>query len=149
MNRQAGFEKTKLVPLDGEKASESALLVARRLAADLGGRISVVRVVPWMADYSYQTQAAVYDPNLDKVLKQGAATYLERQLKALRGVEAQPHIRRGSTATRLLDFVTRKKVDLVVMTTHARGGVARAALGSIADRMIHGKAPVLLLRPGQ
>ncbi len=137
-----------LVPLDGEKASEAALLVARQLATDLGGRISVVRVVPWMADYSYQTQAAVYDPKLDKVLEQGAAAYLDRQLPALKGVEAQPHIRRGSTATRLLDFVTRQKVDLVVMTTHARGGVARTALGSIADRMMHGRAPVLLLRPG-
>jgi len=138
-----------LVPLDGEKASESALPVARQLAADLGARISVVRVVPWLADYSYQTQAAVYDPKLDKVLEQGAATYLGRQLQTLTGVEAQPYVRRGSSATRLLDFVTRQDVDLVVMTTHARRGVARAALGSVADRMIHGKAPVLLLKPGR
>lgn len=138
-----------LVPLDGGEAAEAALPVARQLAGDLGGRISVVRVVQWMADYSYRTQAAVYDPNLDKVLEQGAATYVERQLQALTGIDAQAFIRRGSTSTRLLDFVTRQKIDLVVMTTHARRGVARAALGSIADRMIHGKAPVLLLRPSR
>jgi nucleotide-binding universal stress UspA family protein len=33
------------------------------------------------------------------------------------------------------------------MTTHARGGFARAALGSTADRLLQGKAPVLLVRP--
>ena len=136
-----------LLPLDGEKASEVALPVARQLAADLGGRISVVRVVPWINDYSYQAQAAVYDLKLDKVLEQGASAYLDRKLQTLDGVEAQGFIRRGYAAARLHDFVTRQKVDLVVMTTHARGGVARATLGSIADRMLRAKAPVLLLRP--
>lgn len=136
-----------LVPLDGEKDSEAALLAATQLAADLEGRISVVRVVPTMAAYSYQTQAAVYDPELDKVLERAASEYLDRTLQTLDGVAAQRFIRRGSAATRLRDFVTRQKVDLVVMKTHGRSGVARATLGSTADRMIHGKAPVLLLRP--
>ena len=35
----------------------------------------------------------------------------------------------------------------MVMTTHARSGVARAILGSTAERMLQGRAPVLLLRP--
>ena len=38
-------------------------------------------------------------------------------------------------------------VDLIIMTTHARAGLARAALGSVADRMLQATAPVLLVRP--
>jgi nucleotide-binding universal stress UspA family protein len=61
-----------LVPLDGEKTAEAALPVAKRLAADLNAHISVVRVVPRVADFSYQTQTAIYDPKLDKILEQRA-----------------------------------------------------------------------------
>jgi len=41
-----------------------------------------------------------------------------------------------------------EKIGLVVMTSHGRAGIVRAALGSVADRMIQGRAPVLLIRPG-
>lgn len=41
-----------------------------------------------------------------------------------------------------------KQVDLVVMTTHARGPVARLWLGSVADQLIRELLrPVLLVRP--
>ena len=46
-----------------------------------------------------------------------------------------------------MDVVDKQAVDLVVMTTHARAGIARAALGSTADRMLQGKAPVMLVPP--
>ena len=54
---------------------------------------------------------------------------------------------RGAAAEPLISFEETEGVDLVVMTTHARSGVARAVLGSTAERMLHGSAPVLLLRP--
>jgi nucleotide-binding universal stress UspA family protein len=38
-------------------------------------------------------------------------------------------------------------MHLVVMATHARTGLARAMLGSVADRMLQATAPVLLVRP--
>jgi len=39
--------------------------------------------------------------------------------------------------------------ELVVLSSHGRSGVIRTALGSVADRMLHGPAPVLVLRPEQ
>jgi nucleotide-binding universal stress UspA family protein len=38
--------------------------------------------------------------------------------------------------------------DLVIMTSHGRSGVKRAALGSVTDRLLHGPAPVLVIRAG-
>jgi hypothetical protein len=32
------------------------------------------------------------------------------------------------------------------MTTHGRGGMLRAALGSVTDRLLGGPAPVLIVR---
>ena len=46
-----------------------------------------------------------------------------------------------------MDVVEKQAIDLVVMSTHAHAGIARAALGSTADRMLQGKAPVLLVPP--
>jgi nucleotide-binding universal stress UspA family protein len=40
--------------------------------------------------------------------------------------------------------------DLIVMTTHGRGGLARFWLGSVADSLVHvSSVPVLSLRPGE
>lgn len=144
--RQVRFKHV-LVPLDGGKGAEAVLPVAQMLAKSFDGHISLVRVVPWATDHSYTVQMAVYSPSLDKALEGAGSEYLSRQTDSLKGVEAKGFVRRGSAETRLRDFVARQKVDLVVMSTQSRKGLARAALGSVADRMLHGKAPVLLIRP--
>jgi nucleotide-binding universal stress UspA family protein len=47
----------------------------------------------------------------------------------------------------LLDLEQAEQPDLVVMATHGRTGLARFALGSIADRLVReGTVPVLLVR---
>jgi nucleotide-binding universal stress UspA family protein len=51
----------------------------------------------------------------------------------------------GSAAHVLLDFIEKKSIDLVVMTTHGRGGLLRTALGSVSDRLLGGPAPVFLV----
>jgi nucleotide-binding universal stress UspA family protein len=48
----------------------------------------------------------------------------------------------------LAQFVTKHHVDLVTMTTHGRGPLARAWLGSVADELMRSvTVPVLLVRP--
>jgi nucleotide-binding universal stress UspA family protein len=39
-----------------------------------------------------------------------------------------------------------RPADLVVLASRGRSGLLRAALGSVADRMLHGPCPVLILR---
>jgi nucleotide-binding universal stress UspA family protein len=53
----------------------------------------------------------------------------------------------GNVAAELLDYIRSAGIDLVVMCSHGRSGLARFALGSIADRLLRdGTAPVLLVR---
>ncbi len=48
----------------------------------------------------------------------------------------------------LLEHAAAIAADLIVMTTHGRSGLARACLGSVADKVVRGaETPVLLYRP--
>jgi nucleotide-binding universal stress UspA family protein len=54
----------------------------------------------------------------------------------------------GPPAHALRDYVRDVGVDLVVMTTHGRGGIQRAWLGSVADQLVRSlEIPLLLIRP--
>jgi nucleotide-binding universal stress UspA family protein len=56
----------------------------------------------------------------------------------------------GSIAESLEDYVERTGTDLVVMTSHGRGGVGRMVLGNVADQLVHRlDVPVLILRPAE
>jgi nucleotide-binding universal stress UspA family protein len=120
--------KTLLVPLDGSLLAEQAVPVAAVLAKRTGGRIHLVTVAPALA-------GPVYLPRTAEAV---AATY---------GVQTSIALLDGPVAPALAAYVEEHHVDLVVMTTHGRGGVSRLWLGSVADQLLRrATAPVLLLR---
>jgi hypothetical protein len=47
-----------------------------------------------------------------------------------------------------MSYARQEQVDLIVISSHGRSGVARWLLGSVADELVRlGPAPLLLLRP--
>jgi nucleotide-binding universal stress UspA family protein len=137
-----------MVPLDGSPLSEVALPVAQSLAKALDAKLTLVRAVSWAVQaYPYSLPDA-YIPQIDTEMEGGAKAYLRRHEEALKGTgKVDAFVVRGTIADGLIEVVEKQSVDLVVMTTHARSGLARTALGSTADRMLQGKAPVLLIHP--
>ena len=137
-----------MVPLDGSARSELAIVGGIAIASAFSAKLSLVQAVPWSYEmYPYAT-AAMYVPDLDRDLEAGALEYIQRRTARISEVEAHGFVVRGLAADALMAFAECNDVDLIVMTTHARTGIARAALGSVAERMLHASAPVLLLRPG-
>lgn len=137
-----------MVPLDGSPMSEAAIAPAVTIARAAGASISLVRAVRWAVQAYPYTLPDAYVPQLDDELEKGAKAYLRRLQESVgEGVKSEAFVVRGALADGLLDVVQQQHIDLVVMTTHARTGIVRAALGSIADRMLQGGAPVLLIRP--
>jgi nucleotide-binding universal stress UspA family protein len=139
-----------MVPTDGSTESEQALTIARQVAAAQGAEVLLVQIVPYpllLDNYSI-VSADVYQQVLDATAEE-ARVNLGR-LKAdfeEQGVRATAMFLRGSVAACLLDAEQEHKVDLVVMATHGRSGLARFALGSVADRMVReGTSPVLIAR---
>jgi nucleotide-binding universal stress UspA family protein len=56
-------------------------------------------------------------------------------------------VERGEPVQALVAAATANRVDLVVMATHARAGMAAVWTGSVAARLLpHVAAPVLLVR---
>lgn len=138
-----------MLPLDGSDLSEAAIPAANALGKALGARVSLVRVVRWAVQAYPYTLPDTYIPQIDTELESAAKEYLRQQEKQITGAQVDAFVVRGAIADGLIDFIDREHVDLVVMTTNARKGLARAALGSVADRLLQGSAPVLLIRPDE
>jgi nucleotide-binding universal stress UspA family protein len=134
-----------LVPLDGSPLAEAALPPAVELADALDASIVLARVV----GFPVQT-AAIPEVDyslVDRELTLAASEYLQ-SVKARAGKRiVETHVLRGTPAEALTSLEEGEGIDLLIMTSHARAGLVRAVLGSVADRMLHGKAPVLLVRP--
>jgi nucleotide-binding universal stress UspA family protein len=140
-----------LVPVDGSRFAEEALPLALRLARRDGAQLELVMVQERPLPITRAGGAPVRDPEYDRELRRDARAYLAALLGRL---DAGDRARVGTAlldgriVETLRDRIQEQQVDLVVMTTHARGGVSRAWLGSVADGLVRrSPAPVLLLRP--
>lgn len=141
-----------MVPLDGSRFAEHALPyalgVARRTGAELS--LALVHTPVDVLSASYPLAEEIH--RQDAEARKTNAAYLEALLETVRstGVNVRPAPLYGPVATSLNRYVVEEGIDLVVMTTHGRGGLERAWLGSTADRLLRiTPAPVLLVRPSE
>lgn len=129
------FEKL-LVPLDGTAGSAVALSMARAMARTKDATLTLLQVVPAAED-----EAAIGDAERD-------LNRLAVELTAS-GLTARAMVRTGNPAEQIVQQARADAADLIVMRTHGRAGVARAVLGSVAERVLAlSPVPLLLVRPG-
>jgi nucleotide-binding universal stress UspA family protein len=130
---------------------EAILEPVSDLANLFGAKIEVVHVLQDWFGAPFRGEPEYYDPNLlDECKAQaeqslvGVATRLRQ-----RGVTVEARVETGASVPRtLVDLVNNEPHDLVAITTHGRGGVKRALLGSVADKLIRASnKPVLVLCP--
>ncbi len=137
-----------LVPLGGAPLGEAALEAAATLAEAFKARLILARAARVPAQAFAFDLAAAQLPMMDEAVIKAAEEYLLRIQERVATVEGtETRVLRGFPAPAILEFVAREGIDLVVMSSHVRSGVFRWALGSVADRVIQGPAPVLLVRP--
>jgi nucleotide-binding universal stress UspA family protein len=138
-----------LVPLDGSEFSEQALPLAVELAQRLNAALHMVKVHTLVI----AGDNLVHYTALDLEPASEIANYLERiSGKVQSQLKSRPVTRvlEGAVSEALELYANETRCDLIVMTTHGRGGLSRAWLGSVADELIrHVSAPVLLLRPSE
>lgn len=140
-----------LVPTDGSPESEKALPLAEEIARAQRAEILLVTVIdepPIVAPGYGATSAEVYEAILrenEAAANAHLAGIAERLAAA--GLRVRTAVGRGPPAAALLDWEALENPDLLIMATHGRTGLARFALGSVAERMVReGTAPVLLVR---
>ncbi|NJM08248.1 universal stress protein [Candidatus Gracilibacteria bacterium] len=144
-----------LVPLDGSQASERALGPAGTLAAVSGGEVHLVHVhVAASVNPIMEEGLPVIDAQLQSQAEAHERAYLERMARQVQGQTVATCvttrlIQGSETVAQTIGMYARQvATDLVVMTTHGRGGFERFWLGSVADSLVRSLViPLLLLRP--
>jgi nucleotide-binding universal stress UspA family protein len=139
-----------LVPLDGSALAERALPVAAALARRASAGLLLVHVHTRLtADPIHVEGLPVIDEQLRSQRRQHEQAYLDRVASHLAtGTKISVALLDGPVATALVDHAEQTGTALIVMTTHGRGGLERAWLGSVADEMARAsRVPVLLVRP--
>ena len=144
------------VALDGSELAEQALPVAIDLARDTGAAVELIRVADTYRDEAppeperFLTSPA-YEAMLQDFDRREAETrdYLERMTAVLRehGLDVSWHALSGDPARQILGYVEDNPPDVLLLTTHGRGGLARWVYGSVADHLLtSASVPLLLVR---
>jgi nucleotide-binding universal stress UspA family protein len=140
-----------LVPLDGSPLSERALGVAKSLARKFDSQLILLRSIdiPSVLIGMGEPGVGYWVLEAETELERDATEYLKAKVDELQqdGYRVHTRLCRQSPAQEIIDAAHEEKVDLVVMSTHGRGGVARWTFGSVADKVArHCPCPVLLVR---
>jgi nucleotide-binding universal stress UspA family protein len=145
----AGFHRI-VVPTDFSSCSHDAWALAQRLARAFGSELIVVHVVvetplwgegPFNMDRVrnvYESARTWGREELDKWVAQGGTAA---------GLTVRPVLRTGVPHEEIVALASDELAALLVIGTHGRGGVSRALLGSVADRVVRlAPCPVLTVR---
>jgi nucleotide-binding universal stress UspA family protein len=139
-----------LVSLDGSPLAEQALASATALARLLNAEILLVRALSPAIHARYRGDKLTLS-SADFVEVEDAWRYLSEVSEGLRagGCRVSFWVLVGSPSASIADAARTEDVDLIVMTTHGRGGLSRLLLGSTADSILQrSHVPILLLRSG-
>ena len=142
-----------MAPTEGADSEKAALSVAVKLAQRFDAELRLVRVL---------SAPLVFEPDgRPPALETLEETFREERLARLRKLEALgtecrvlgeirviTALEDGPVAPTLRDYAKRFNVDLIVMSSHSRGGLKRIALGSVTDYLLRQtNVPVLVVKP--
>ncbi len=138
-----------MAPTDGSGFDREAIAVATRLSNVPGAQLRVVRVHsapkaftgPDMVDYPRE---AIEREREWESSQLGA---LAAECASATRASVSSSLREGPVADALASYAKEHRVDLIVISSHGRAGIARAALGSVTDALIRNtNIPVLVVK---
>lgn len=150
MPTQGRYKKI-LVPWDGSGWGRRAIPHAVDIAQANDSELIILYVFrPPGTEYADQIALAGQEGQIQQ-LRNGVEQSLTGVANELRtqGVKVQTLILENTgVASAICDYVRDADIDLVVMSTHGRTGIARFLFGSVAAKVMEEvKVPVLLVHP--
>lgn len=138
-----------LVPLDGSPMAEQILPAVTAVAQAVGAELVLFHVPTaylsgWVTGEWYLPMQGLLD-----TAEEDAKAYLDAVASRLaeQGLDVGTAISMGPVAECIVEYAEANDIDLIAMCTHGRTGLARWALGSVADRVLRaGSTPILLVR---
>jgi universal stress protein A len=142
-----GFRRI-MLPVDFSKHGDRAVEYAVWFARMSGGTVHLVHVIANPADPMWEPQEV---PSWDLVShsEKKARALLESTGQRLLPADCprQYLVLQGNPHEKLIEAAKQIEADLIVMSTHGRGGVAHLVIGSVAERTVrHASCPVFVVR---
>jgi nucleotide-binding universal stress UspA family protein len=132
-----------LLPTDGSPTADAASRFAEDIARAENREVLVLAVA------EHAIAAGIEDLDVTDVLAESMYDLAEREAHRLQtlGIPAEPLVvKADSPHDAILRVASEREVGLIVMGTHGRSALARAVLGSVADRVVrHATVPVVLV----
>lgn len=139
-----------MVPTDCSGFDREAIRVGLRIAQGTGAKLHLVRVRTMNGfvgtDWSLDGVELPVSGERDYALTE--LTALGTECRASSDAEVVIAVEDGPVSDALAGYVRRNDVDLIVISSHGRGGFARFSLGSVTDSLIRQTTvPVLVVKP--
>lgn len=142
-----------MVPTDGSGFDREAIRVALRVAERSQAKVRFVRVQATGAflgagasPETAMLSAEVLEQERERIL--GELCALAAECRNTCDAQIDVALEDGPIPDALQAYASRNKVDLIVMSSHGRGGIARLSLVSVTDFLIRRTTiPVLVVKP--
>jgi nucleotide-binding universal stress UspA family protein len=140
-----------LIATDGSDLARKAVDQGLALAKALGARVLIVHVTqPWTALTIAKIAPSFPPDNYDRAAADSAQSILADAALAAKiaGVDCEiTHVHDRLPAQGIIDTAGERGVDLIVMSSHGRSGIARLLIGSEANEVVSkSTVPVLICR---
>src|SRR5687767_5227626 len=139
-----------MVPTDCSGFDREAIRVGLRLAARTGATLHLVRVrtMNGFVGASCSLEGVEFQVRGERDDALIELTALATECRATADAEVVIAVEDGPVADALAGYSRRNDVELIVISSHGRGGFARFSLGSVTDSLIrHTTVPVLVVKP--
>jgi nucleotide-binding universal stress UspA family protein len=143
-----------LLPTDGSKLADRAIIHGMNLAKALGAKVTLLSVVPefrMIADESFAMPMSMqakqrYEKEVTALAEKKLAAISVRVSKA--GLQcASVVVSSDLPYQQIIEVARKRKCDVVVMASHGRRGLTGLLLGSETTKTLtHSKIPVLVVR---
>jgi universal stress protein A len=134
---QAEAYRHLLLATDLSPESETLTTRARDLTERYGARLSLIHVVEYVAMEYAGDLIMPEDLDLENKLVAAAREQMDALGETLDVAAADRHVEVGSTKAEILRVAEEQDIDLIVIGSHGRHGLA-LLLGSTANAVLHG-----------
>ncbi len=138
-----------LVPTDFSKFSDNALTYAVAFADKFGAELHLLHVVQDLALFiPPEVAAAPVTAPVDQ-LTTAAQAALDRAVREhnLQRFNVRSEVREGNPFAEIVRLAKERDIDLIIMGTHGRAGLAHVLLGSVTEKVVRkAPCPVLTVR---
>jgi nucleotide-binding universal stress UspA family protein len=139
-----------LVPTDFSPTADAALDYAFTVAERFGASLQLLHVLddPFVFEGMSAEAYIAEAPTLRTAMLDEARVRLRHRANpAKHNVTVETEVLFGHGARTIAEYALERGIDLIVMGTHGRTGVAHLLLGSVAERMVRiAPCPVLTVR---